>query len=165
MQGIVAWIVSIVGICLMSVIIDVILPSGSTSGSIKKVISYAIILIVLAPIPNLLKTDVNIDTLLDKDYIEIQDNYIYNLNQIKLDKLKNKIQNDIDNSGILGTCVSISANVFESDLEIYSIYVDLFNLVISNNAENINIKKTIKQIILSNIDIEEEKIVFYGGEE
>ena len=161
MQNISSWILSIVGICVLSVVIDLILPSGKTNSNIKKVVSYAIVLVVLMPIPALLKSDINWDNFLTNNNVEVQDNYIYNLNQSKLDDLKESIEVGIKDRGILGTSVSISANVFEPEMEIFAIYVDLYNIVISEDVGNINIRKTIKDVVLSNVFIEEDKIVFY----
>jgi len=161
MQGLSVWILSIVGICLFSVVIDLILPSGKTNSSIKKVVSYAIVLVVIMPIPSLINGGFNTDGIFENSVIELQDNYIYNLNQAKLEDLKNKIETDLQNAKIYGAVVSISANVFDSNMEIFAIYVNTYNLVITENDENINIKKTIKTIIKTNIAIEEEKIIFY----
>ena len=141
MSSISAWALSIVGICLLSVVIDLMLPSGKTNSNIKKVVSYAIILVVLLPIPNILNGNIRAEGIFDNSIIELQDNYIYNLNQSKLDSIKNKIENELNSMGILGVSVSISANIFEDDMEIYAIYVDLYNLVITEDASNINIKK------------------------
>ena len=161
MSSISAWALSIVGICLLSVVIDLMLPSGKTNASIKKVVSYAIILVVLLPIPNILNGNIKAESLFDNSIIELQDNYIYNLNQSKLESIKNKIENELNSMGILGVSVSISANIFEDDMEIYAIYVDLYNLVITEDASNINIKKIVKDLILGCISIKEEKIIFY----
>ena len=161
MSSISAWALSIVGICLLSVVIDLMLPSGKTNSNIKKVVSYAIILVVLLPIPNILNGNIRAEGIFDNSIIELQDNYIYNLNQSKLDSIKNKIENELNSMGILGVSVSISANIFEDDMEIYAIYVDLYNLVITEDASNINIKKIVKDLILGCISIKEEKIIFY----
>ena len=161
MSSISAWALSIVGICLLSVVIDLMLPSGKTNASIKKVVSYAIILVVLLPIPNILNGNIKAESLFDNSIIELQDNYIYNLNQSKLDSIKNKIENELNSMGILGVSVSISANIFEDDMEIYAIFVDLYNFVITEDASNINIKKIVKDLILGCISIKEEKIIFY----
>ena len=161
MSSISAWALSIVGICLLSVVIDLMLPSGKTNSNIKKVVSYAIILVVLLPIPNILNGNIRAEGIFDNSIIELQDNYIYNLNQSKLYSIKNKIENELNSMGILGVSVSISANIFEDDMEIYAIYVDLYNLVITEDASNINIKKIVKDLILGCISIKEEKIIFY----
>ena len=161
MSSISAWALSIVGICLLSVVIDLMLPSGKTNASIKKVVSYAIILVVLLPIPNILNGNIKAESLFDNSIIELQDNYIYNLNQSKLDSIKNKIENELNSMGLLGVSVSISANIFEDDMEIYAIFVDLYNFVITEDASNINIKKIVKDLILGCISIKEEKIIFY----
>lgn len=155
-----SWILTICGICILSVIIDLILPDGQTSKHIKAVFSYIVILVVIAPIPSVFNKNFNIDDIFQADEIVIDNNYIYQLNQYKLDKLKNDIESDIIKKNILGVEIAISADVFNVDLEIKAIYVDLFNLVIDEKNQHINIEIVIVECIQNHIEIEKEKIFF-----
>lgn len=160
MSSVSTWILSIAGICMLSVIIDLVLPSGKTNTTIKNVFSYAIVLVVILPLPKLLKGDFNLDVFSNYEF-EIQDSYIYNVNQAKLDKWTNCINSDLESSGIYGAVVSISANIFDTQMNVNAVYVDLYNVVISDKKPNINIKTEVVSVVLKYVDIKEDKVIFY----
>ena len=161
MSSLSAWILSIAGICLLSVIIDLIIPTGKTNVNIKNIFSYAIILVVILPLPKLLKTNLNINNAFSESQFEIQDTYIYNVNQAKLDAWTNNINSDLNNIGVYGAVVSISANIFEREMCVNAVYVDLYNVVISDQNKNINIKTEVVSVVLKYIHIEKDKVIFY----
>ncbi|MCI7003011.1 MAG: hypothetical protein MR904_01540 [Clostridia bacterium] len=161
MESISAWILSIAGICMLSVIIDLVIPDGKTNTIIKNVFSYAIVLVVILPLPKLFKNNTDLNDLFSPVDFPMQDNYIYNINQAKLDKWTQDINDDLVNGGIYGAVVSISANIFERNMEINAVYVDLYNVVISNENKNINIKTEVVRVVLNYINIKEDKVIFY----
>ncbi len=161
MESISAWILSIAGICMLSVIIDLVIPDGKTNTIIKNVFSYAIVLVVILPLPKLFKNNTDLNDLFSPVDFPMQDNYIYNVNQAKLDKWTQDINDDLVNGGIYGAVVSISANIFERNMEINAVYVDLYNVVISNENKNINIKTEVVHVVLNYINIKEDKVIFY----
>lgn len=152
---------SIIGVCILSVVVDLIVPSGKMSSSIKSVFSYIVILVVLAPLPNLIKGNFSLDGLFSNVDMEIQDEYIYNINQSKLDKWTITIENELEITGITGAIVSISANIFEYDMQIDAVYVDLYNAVISSNLANKNIQTEVVSVVLKCLDVEKNKVVVY----
>lgn len=146
---------------MLSVIIDLVVPDGKTNTIIKNVFSYAIVLVVILPLPKLFKNNTDLNDLFSPVDFPMQDNYIYNINQAKLDKWTQDINDDLVNGGIYGAVVSISANIFERNMEINAVYVDLYNVVISNENKNINIKTEVVRVVLNYINIKEDKVIFY----
>lgn len=146
---------------MLSVIIDLVIPDGKTNTIIKNVFSYAIVLVVILPLPKLFKNNTDLNDLFSPVDFPMQDNYIYNVNQAKLDKWTQDINDDLVNGGIYGAVVSISANIFERNMEINAVYVDLYNVVISNENKNINIKTEVVRVVLNYINIKEDKVIFY----
>ncbi len=164
MSAISSWVVSIAGICLLSVLMDLIMPDGKMGSCIKSVFSYAIALVVILPLPNLFKGEFLIDDIFSETDFEIQDTYIYNVNQAKLDKWTECINEDLTEQGIHGVVVSISANIFEINMVVDAVYVDLCNVIISGENTNINIKTEVVSVVLRYLDISKEKVVFYEWE-
>lgn len=161
MSEVSAWVLSIAGVCLLSVVVDLISPDGKTNSSIKNVFAYAMILVVILPLPRLINSNFNIQDVFSEHEIQIQDSYIYNMNQAKLDKWTKSINNDLNNKQIYGAVVSISANIFDTNMQIDAVYVDLYNVVITDKNQNINIKTEVKSVVLKYININEDKVVFY----
>lgn len=161
MMNISGWVLSIIGICFISVVFDLISPDGKTNKSIKTVMSYAIIFVIASPLLGMVKNGVNVDDIFNSSSINIQSGYIYNLNQSKIDALKLDIEEGLNNYGFLGAQVSVSADIFDENMEIYAIYVDLYNLVISDNLKNKDIETEVKSVVQSYVDISKEKIIIY----
>ncbi|MBE7082071.1 MAG: hypothetical protein E7378_00105 [Clostridiales bacterium] len=156
-----AWVLSIAGVCLLSVVVDLFLPEGKTNSSIKNVFSYVIVLVVLMPVGSLLKNGFSFDDVFSMVEFETQDEYIYNTNQAKLDKWTLDINNELTEHEIYGVTVTISANIFETDMQINAVYVDLYNAVINAEKPNINIQTEVVEIVVDILNIDKEKIVFY----
>ncbi|MBE7074439.1 MAG: hypothetical protein E7376_00440 [Clostridiales bacterium] len=161
MSGVSTWVLSIAGVCLLSVLVDLILPDGKVNATIKHIFSFVIVLVVLMPLPGLVKGEYNLDNVLSELEFEIQDEYIYNVNQAKLDKWTEAINHDLETKGIHGAVVSISANIFEINMEINAVYVDLYNVVITENLKNINIKTEVVNVVKCYLNIEKSQVVFY----
>lgn len=158
-----SWVVSIAGICILSVLIDLFLPSGNMSSHIKNIFNFVIILVIIAPLPKIIK-DYKYDysSFITTSDIELQNNFIYQVNMDKLTALKNEIDAKLASNGYQNIEVSIYADIFTSNMVIENVYVDLSNLVIENNSQHIDIKKEVENVILSVLDIDKEAIEFSG---
>lgn len=161
MSSISAWVISITGVCVLSVLVDLIVPEGKMSTSIKNVFSYVVVLVAIAPLPGLIKGDFSLDGIFSNVELDIQDEYIYNINQAKLDKWTETIEIELEGVGIFGAVVSISANIFESNMQIDAVYVDLYNAVITENLQNTNIQTEVVDVVINCLDIEKSKVIIY----
>lgn len=157
------WILSIAGIICVSVIVELILPDGQMNRYIKGIFSFIIILVVIMPIPKLLNRDLDFSNIFDNSGYEIDSDYLYQVNLDKMNSVKNEIENQIEKRGYLNVVVSINCDIFDNSMQYKSIFVDLSDLVISEQAEHNNIskiKKDISSIIMAIIDIDEEAILY-----
>lgn len=158
------WILSITGVICLSVIAEFILPDGQMNRYVRGIFSFVVLLIVMSPIPKLLKKDLNFSNIFDyKSSIKIDDDYLYQVNLDKLTFYKNEIESDIKKLGYDNVSVYINCNILDSQMKFKSITVDLKSLVIRQNSEHKNIAKIrqdITKIILSYIEIEEENILY-----
>ncbi|MGN1162507.1 MAG: stage III sporulation protein AF [Christensenellales bacterium] len=154
------WVLSIAGICVLSVLVELILPDGQTRKYIKAIFSFFVIIVIVSPLPKLVKNGVDLDSIIAGDNIGIQEDFIYQLNRNKLDSISLNIENELKEQGIDGVKILLSANIFSSKLEIEAVFVDLFELVIPDDKQHINTHEIIIKTIKKHIDIEEENIVF-----
>ena len=160
-ENISAWVLSIAGICIVSVVLELLLPEGKTQSYIKTIISYAIIFVIVMPLPKILNFSFVQEDIFTNDNIFVQEDYIYNLNNQKLAALKADIQNEIEKRGVLGVEVSISADIFTNPMEIQMVYIDIYNAVLSGDNKNIDIEKETKEAVIKFIDISKEKVIVY----
>ena len=76
MSAVGAWILSILGIVVIGAVIDLVLPSGRMNKYVKSIFSAVTILVIILPLPNLVKNGCGADGFIfDKD-IELNENYL-----------------------------------------------------------------------------------------
>lgn len=162
MSSISTWFISIAGICILSVLVDLFLPDGSISSHIKSIFNFVIILVIITPLPSLIGQEFDASTIFTNQEIVLQEDYIHQLNRDKLTMLQNNIEVTLENKGLENIEISISADIFTTQMQIERVYVDLENLVIIENGQHIDIKNEVIKTITSFIDIKEENIIFDG---
>lgn len=157
-----SWILSIAGVCIMSVLIDLFLPDGNTNMHIKTIFNFVIILVIITPLPSLLGKNFDTSSLFTNKEIVLQQDYIYQLNRDKLTMLEEMIEKNLTDKGLKNVDISISADIFTTQMEIEAVYVDLSNLVIQENKQHINIENEVIETITSFVEIEKESIFLSG---
>lgn len=160
MSAISTWVLSIAGISILSVLVDLFLPEGETDSHIKTVFNFVIILVIIAPLPTLFKTNINVGDYLGSNDIVIQEDFVYQLNKNKINNLEKSIEKSLNNKGMTQIEIYISADIFTTSMKIESVYVDLSNLVIKPDNKHIDIQKEVVLIVKTYINIEKEKIIF-----
>lgn len=97
-----AWIISIVGVVVLGVLVDVMLPEGSTAKYIKGVFGLIALAVMIAPLPKLFNKDFNFESLISDNTAQIQtdNNFIKDvMGDYKL-KIVDKIEKVLDEEGI-----------------------------------------------------------------
>ena len=162
MSAISTWVLSIVGIIILSILVDLILPSGKTSSFIKNIFGYLIIVVILSPVFTFFTNkEFSVNDLFDKENVQIQDGFVASVNRQFLDNAEKAIEKACEQEGFRFVEVGIEADIFENQLIINQISVNLKFVVIDDKAKNKNIKTSILDIVQDNIKIEKEIVVFY----
>lgn len=159
-----SWALSIAGVICLSAIGEFILPEGQTNKYVKGIFSFILILVIISPIPKLLKKDWNFSSLFEYNgVIDVDEDYLYQINLDKLAYYKQEIEEDILKHGYKNVEVFLNCNISDKQMKFKSITVDLKSLVISKESEHKNIAKIredITKIILSYVEIDEEDILY-----
>ena len=149
------WILSIVGMVLIGVIFEIIVPDGKTNSFIKSIFAIFFMFVVVSPIINLVK---NSDAI---DFSTIFSSASQNeLTEQSLMELKFQIENHLSNNGVSGVEVEVMGYSTLDDTIIEQIYVNLSNLVILKKDEHIDKYKLITTLIKEKVEIDEGKIVY-----
>lgn len=148
MSAISAWLLSIAGVVLISVLGNLVLPEGQMNKYTKVIFSFAILLTIIMPLPKLFGKDFNINNFFGDDggSSSFQEDYLYQLNVNKLAALHGDLSAKIEDAGLLKVQVSINANVLAEKLEIFDVYVDLCDLEYSPNFASYDITKAKEKI-------------------
>lgn len=148
------WILSIVGIVFIGVILDVILPDGKTSKFIKHIFSIFLMFMVISPI-----TKLSVNSNWFNNNLVVDSNFIYKTNIQKIDALTERIKQELNKIEINNAEVVIYSNVFNEDLIINSVYVDLSN---SNIILSEDIKNKVINVVTSVLNVAESEVNVYG---
>lgn len=155
-----AWILSIAGVTILSVVVDLILPSGQTAKYIKNIFAFVMILVIISPLPALIKGNFNVNDIFESEEIVLQEDYIYQVNKDKLTALEEEITSSLEEKGIKNVVVTINADIFQIEMKILEVNVDLSDLVIDENSGHIDIEKAITEVV--NRLIGEEVIIIFN---
>ena len=151
------WLLSIAGIILLSVLCEFILPEGQINRYIRGIFAFITIFVIIAPLPKLFNKEMDFSNFLSSYDIELQEDYLYEINLSKLNALQNDIINELENRGIENVKISYSANV--ENMDIFEITADLRDMSFSENSMNTQkakdeIMEVIKSIsIFKNVEI------------
>ena len=142
-----AWILSIAGVTIISVLVDLILPNGQTAKYIKNIFAFVMILVIISPLPSLINGKFSVDDIFDNEEILIQEEFIYQVNRDKLTALEESIVETLNENGISNVAINVNADIFQLDMQIKEVYVDLSEIVIDENSGHIDIEKAITKVI------------------
>lgn len=95
-----SWLLGLVGVVLLSVLADVLLPSGQTNKYIKGIFSLLVILTLITPIIKLKNADFNISDIIGGDEIAIDNDFISDVSDREVTALESRIEKELDNRGI-----------------------------------------------------------------
>lgn len=165
MSGISSWLMNIVGIVILSVLVDIILPDSKISKYVKSVFAFIILLIIIAPLKDIKGINFDLNEYFQNPNIEVDEDFINNINKMKVEKLSNNILILAENSGFYNLDVQIVSNNNESELQISKVNIFLENLVIDEKNKHIDKYRKIKDIVKTVVSVNEEMIEFYewGG--
>ena len=162
MSGISVWLLSIVGIILVSVIVDIIMPEGQTAKYIKGILALFTVFVVVMPLPGLSLGSINFNNWFSGSASKVDDNFIESVNQQKIIQYETIIESALSDNGYFGVTVSIDADTSQSNMQINAVNVDLRLLVLTDPGLNININDKIRGIITGLIRVDAGQIIFDG---
>ena len=160
MEGISGWILAVAGICVLGVLVDLVLPNGQTKKYIKGIFAFFVVLVIISPLPSILGKEFSIDDIFEENAIVIQEDFIYQVNRDRLDVLEDMVLSDLEEQGISGVSIIISANVFTEKMTIDAVFVDLSQVVINGNLEHIDINELVAESVLKYVSVQKSSIIF-----
>lgn len=160
MSSISSWILSVVGIVIVGLLVDIILPSGKTGKIIKNILAIFSIFVFVLPISKIDIKSINFSALFSGS-IKIDENFVEKRNLEKIKALQNSIEKNLKENGFEGVNITISGKYENENLKISNIFVDLCSLVLKDEKLNIDKYTNIVAIIKKFVLVKEEIIIFY----
>lgn len=145
---------------MLGVIIDVIIPTGTTSKYISGIFAIFVLFVMVNPIITFLKSDYKLSDYFNNIEIELNHNLLHSFTTSKFDAIESEIEQQLLEQGYSNVDLDIKFTIYADNVEIKQVLVDLTNLVINTNSENINKYVHIRQVVMENILVGEEVIEF-----
>lgn len=157
MSAVSSWVLTIVGVIIITVIVEITMPDGNINKYIKGILVIFTVFVMVSPITNL-----NIfGSIKNSDYdIKLDDSYLGDVNSQIANEYKIIIESKLKTKGYENVTIDIDLKDDEK-LEIDAVFVYLCDLVLKSNDESINIYNNIKSIIKSVVVVDAEDIIFY----
>lgn len=154
-----AWVLSIVGIVLLTLIVDIVLPDGQTGKYIKSVLAIITVFVIASPVPSLISGDIDIGSVVsDYDAAEVDETFLQDLFDARVEILKNTLAAEFEKSGIEKVEITITYDKEEYTFGIEKILLDTTNAVSDEGDKNINIKEKVKDITTELLDVPSDAV-------
>ena len=161
MSAISSWLLSVIGVIIIGVLINIVLPHSSISKFIYGIYSFIIIYVIITPIINILSDGksftINYDSIIDSSYID-------SLNENKEIVMEKSIITKSASLGIKNIEVDIVSHISENNLILDKVYVNLQNAIIDENLVHIDKYQVLDEVVNSITKIGRENIVYYEWE-
>ena len=154
------YLLALLGVVILGVLIDVVIPSGSTSKYISGIFAIFVMFVMISPVLNFIKNDYKLSDYFSSVDIELNEKLLYNITDNKFNALESDMQKELSDNGYNNVVVDIKFNIEADNVEITQVLVDLTNLVINDVSANINRYVYIRQVIMGKVAVTEEVIVF-----
>lgn len=161
----VVWAISVVGIVILTVLSDVILPEGETSKYIKTVVGIVAVLVLVSPLPSILSGDLqfSLQSSNNSQTEQVQHSYLeYVCNAYEQYTQQRALTYLADNG--YGDCTVQATYKCDYDggdivFQYIDVYVD--KSVINGQQGNINITEDIRKALTKLFAIEEQQVRVY----
>ena len=152
------YILSILGIVICGVIIDIIIPSGSISKYIKSIYSIFVVGVLLSPVLSLISKTGDYKLVYSQYDIDAE-LYEYIATQ-RTNSTEQSIKTKLKNDGFNGVDININFSIKNNNLIYNSCEINLENLVIDQDKQHINKYEFITKVVKEHTNLNSEEIIF-----
>lgn len=145
------WLLALMGVVLLSVLVDILLPSGQTTKFIKGIFSIIIIMVIITPLIRLKDKDFSFSGIFESSEIEVDETFIAKSKMRQYEQKEKEIAEILKNNKI-----SVEELVITFDS------ADINNIIgVKVRTKSTDQTSTIKGIISGILSLEEEYILVY----
>lgn len=163
MSNVSAYILSIAGIVLLSVIVELILCEGQMKKYIKSIFSFFIIGVIISPLPNLISSK-SISSIFQMEDYDLQSSFLSSINSQKAEAMANDVTAQLGEIGYENVKIVISpVNGYDTDFQIKQVKISDKDMITNGKAKNSDMAKIREEIIeyvSDRLDIKKEIIVY-----
>lgn len=157
MTAFAGWGLTLLGLAIVTTVAEMLLPHGKTKSAVRYVVAVVAALVIITPIPSMLKHGINFDfdfgtgSVTDTEYLEYVDG-------LKEKLIENSVVRYVESKGVSGLIVAVE---LDGEFNVKSASIDFSKTVMTGNDEHIN-KSEIIRLVADYLRIGEEAIMTYG---
>lgn len=156
-----SWVLTIVGMVVLSVIGDIILPQGKIAKTVKGVFAFITVLVIASPLPELFNGSFEVFSSLTDETHAFDEQISQTIYQMRVEQARSQIEITLGDRGVDNPEITIISENKDTFLEIEKIIINLDNAVIKEVDGNIIKTETIRQVVAESVGVAEEKVVVY----
>lgn len=153
------YILTILGIVLAGILIDIIVPTGKINKYIKSIFAIFVVAVILMPVVKFIAKSDEI-TINYNDY-EIEQNLMDYIFSSRVTAYENEIIEVLENNGLSNIDIKINYSINSNELSLNSCEVNLKNMTSSNIEMHNNRYEFIAETIKEITNLTDEVIIFY----
>lgn len=153
------YILTILGIVLAGILIDIIVPTGKINKYIKSIFAIFVVAVILMPVVKFIAKSDEI-TINYTDY-EIEQNLMDYIFSSRVTAYENEIIEVLENDGLSNIDIKINYSINSNELSLNSCEVNLKNMTSSNIEMHNNRYEFIAETIKEITNLTDEVIIFY----
>lgn len=153
------YILTILGIVLAGILIDIIVPTGKINKYIKSIFAIFVVAVILMPVVKFIAKSDEI-TINYTDY-EIEQNLMDYIFSSRVTAYENEIIEVLENNGLSNIDIKINYSINSNQLSLNSCEVNLKNMTSSNIEMHNNRYEFIAETIKEITNLTDEVIIFY----
>ena len=151
------WIMGVVGAAVLCLLVDLIMPEGSTKKHIKSVMAIITLFIILSPLPAMLNKNLEIENIFETDNLKPDNRIVDNIYLQQITLLEESLENKLSEDGYANSNVIISAYSKDMVIKIKAVSIDLSRCAISMSDY-----EKVKQKVQAYLDDNNILVVVYG---
>lgn len=157
MTAFAGWGLTLLGLAIVTTVAEMLLPHGKTKSAVRYVVAVVAALVIITPIPSMLRHGINFD--FDFDTGSVTDSeYLDYVDGLKEKLIENAVVRYVESKGVNGLIVTVE---LDDLFNVKSASIDFSKTVMTGNGEHIN-KSEIIRLVADYLRIGEEAIMTYG---
>lgn len=159
------WVVTIAGVVILVNVCEILMPDGEMNKYIKGTLSIICMFVLISPLPELMKTEINISDIIfgENSTVNIDYSFLDYVNRNKADALSKELETKFEKEGFNKVEVGIVPVNNSADFVIDSVVLNLTNLQTESALSKEQIISRLKSLTTEFLNIKSEKVVIYGS--
>ena len=152
------WLLSIAGIVIVGALVDVLLTDSPMSRFIRGIFGFFVLLVIVAPLPGLIDDGIKAVS----GDIQLNTELLQTINAQTANAFQRNTESALSAAGFRNVIVTIEHDPNAMGFVITRVFVNAFDVVLTNNVQAINIKAEIIRIVMAVCNVDQGRIFYVG---